>query len=63
MGLVFDSGVLIAAERASKPISELLAELEETHDEAEIIISAGYAIGTRNERHFKMIPDLKVISL
>lgn len=23
----------------------------------------GYAAGTRNERHFKMIPDLKIISL
>ena len=136
MGLALDSSVLIAAERAAKPISELLAELEETHNETDIIISAvsiselehglhravtpeqnqrrrdyletiyaaipiqpftkemgqlagkidaearrasnvipfsdlligvtalhfGYAIGTRNERHFKMIPDLKVIS-
>jgi predicted nucleic acid-binding protein len=23
----------------------------------------GYAVGTRNERHFKLIPDLKVLSL
>jgi len=23
----------------------------------------GYTVGTRNERHFKMIPDLKIISL
>jgi predicted nucleic acid-binding protein len=23
----------------------------------------GFSIGTRNERHFKMIPDLKIISL
>jgi predicted nucleic acid-binding protein len=23
----------------------------------------GYAVGTRNERHFKTIPDLKIISL
>jgi tRNA(fMet)-specific endonuclease VapC len=40
MGLVLDSSVLIAAEREAKPISELLAELQEKHSETEIIISA-----------------------
>jgi tRNA(fMet)-specific endonuclease VapC len=137
MGLVLDSSVLIAAERAEKPISELLRQIEEQHGETDIIVSTvsvvelehalyraktpeqiqrrrdyletiyaaiplqtftkdigqlaakidaeskktgtvipfsdlligitalyfGYAIGTRNERHFEMIPDLKVISL
>jgi tRNA(fMet)-specific endonuclease VapC len=137
MGLVLDSSVLIAAEREAKPISELLAKLQEKHSETEIIISTisiselehglhravtpeqtqrrrdyleaiyaaipiqpftkemgqlagkidaearkagnvipfsdlligitalhfGYAIGTHNERHFKMIPDLNIISL
>lgn len=137
MGLVLDSSVLIAAERGAKPISELLAQLEEKNGETEIIISAvsiaelehglhraitpeqsqrrrdyletiyaaipiqpftkemgqlagkidaearktgnvipfsdlligitalhfGYAISTRNERHFQMIPGLKIISL
>jgi predicted nucleic acid-binding protein len=137
MGLVLDSSVLIAAERAVKPISELLLQIKEEHGETEIIVSTvrvvelehalyraktpeqierrrdyldtiyaaiplqpfvkemgqlaakidaearkastvipfsdlligitalhfGYSIGTRNERHFKMIPDLKIISL
>src|SRR2546428_6054941 len=40
MGLVLDSSVLIAAERDAKPISELLAQLEEKRGETEIIISA-----------------------
>jgi len=33
MGLVLDSGVLIAAERGAKPVSELLATLEHDHGE------------------------------
>ena len=37
------------------PFSDLLIGITAVH--------FGYAIGTRNERHFKMIPDLKVISL
>jgi predicted nucleic acid-binding protein len=40
MGLVLDSSVLIAAEREAKPISELLTELQEKHNETEIIVSA-----------------------
>jgi tRNA(fMet)-specific endonuclease VapC len=137
MGLILDSGVLIAAERDAKPVSELLATLEREHGEAEIVLSAitvielehglhraqtaeqarkrreyldtvfaaipiepftremaqlaakidaearqtggtipfadlligavalhfGYAVGTRNLRHFKMIPNLQVTEL
>ena len=137
MGLVLDSGVLIAAERDAKPVSELLATLEREHGEAEIVLSAitvielehglhraqtaeqarkrreyldtvfaaipiepftremaqlaakidadsrqlgctipfadlligatalhfGYAVGTRNLRHFQMIPNLSVVQL
>jgi hypothetical protein len=37
------------------PFSDLLIGITALH--------FGYAIGTRNERHFKMIPDLKIISL
>ena len=37
------------------PFSDLLIGITGLH--------FGYAVGTRNERHFKMIPDLKVISL
>lgn len=137
MGLVLDSGVLIAAERDAKPVSELLAALEQEHGETEIVLSSitviepehglhraqtaeqarkrreyldtvfaaipvepftrgmaqlaakidaearragrtipfpdlligvtalhfGYAIGTRNLRHFQMLPNLAVIQL
>ncbi len=137
MGLVLDSGVLIAAERDAKPVSELLTTLEREHGETEIVLSAitvielehglhraqtadqarkrreyldtvfaaipiepftremaqlaakvdadarrtgqtipfadlligvtalhfGYAVGTRNLRHFQMIPNLAVVQL
>jgi tRNA(fMet)-specific endonuclease VapC len=137
MGLVLDSGVLIAAERDARPVSELLATLEQVHGETEIVLSSitvielehgvhranspqvtrkrrdyldtiyaaipvepftgemaqraakidadarhtgrvipfadvligvtalhfGYSVGTRNRRHFEMIPGLDVIAL
>ena len=137
MGLVLDSGALIAAERDARPVSELLATLEREHGETEIVLSSitvielehglhraqtaeqarkrreyldtvfaavpvepftgamaqlaakidaearrsgqtipfadlligatalhfGYAIGTRNLRHFQMIPNLTVIQI
>jgi tRNA(fMet)-specific endonuclease VapC len=137
MGLVLDSGVLIAAERDARPVSELLATLEREHGETEIVLSSitvielehglhraqtteqvrkrreyldtvfaavpvepftramaqlaakidaearrtgqtipfadlligvtalhfGYAVGTRNLRHFQMIPNLTVVQL
>jgi tRNA(fMet)-specific endonuclease VapC len=137
MGLVLDSGVLIAAERDAKPVSELLAALVQDVGETEIVLSSitvielehglhrartveqartrreyldtvfasipvesfiremaqiaaridaearhagrtipfadvligvtalyfDYAIGTRNLRHFQMIPNLKVVQL
>ena len=40
MGLVLDSGVLIAAERDARPVSELLATLEREHGEIEIVLSS-----------------------
>jgi len=137
MGLVLDSGVLIVAEREAKPVSSLLATLEQEHGETEIVLSSitvielehgqhraqtaeqarnrrnyldtvfaailvepftgemaqiaarvdaearktgcvipfadlligataprfGYAVGTRNLRHFQMIPNLAVLQL
>ena len=137
MGLVLDSGLLIAAERDAVPVSELLATFEREHGETEIVLSSitvielehglyraqtaeqarkrheyldsvfvaipvepftramgqlaakidaearllgrtipfadlligatalhfGYAVGTRNLRHFKMVPNLTVIQL
>jgi predicted nucleic acid-binding protein len=59
MGLVLDSGVLIAAEREARqlgrviPFSDLLIGATALH--------FGYAMGTRNLRHFRMIPNLAVI--
>lgn len=137
MGIVLDSSVLIVAEREAKPVSSLLAELQQHHGENEIVLSSitvvelehglhraqtleqaqkrrdyldevfaaipvesfkremaqiaakvdadgrrggkvipfadlligatalhhGYAVGTRNLRHFQMIPNLTVVSL
>ena len=40
MGLVLDSGVLIAAERDAKPVSELLTTLEQEHGGTEIVLSS-----------------------
>lgn len=40
MGVVLDSGVVIAAERDAKPVSELLAVLEREHGEIEIVLSS-----------------------
>jgi len=40
MGLILDSGVLIATERDAVPVSGLLAALERDHGEAEIVLSA-----------------------
>ena len=40
MGLVLDSGVLIAAEREARPVSQLLARLAQEHGETEVILSA-----------------------
>ena len=61
MGLVLDSSVLIDAERAAKPISDLLREIEERHGETEIIIPTLSALETNAT--LRKIPDLKVISL
>jgi len=104
MGLVLDSGVLIAAEREARPVSSLLATLEHEHGETEVVLSSitvmelehglhraqtrgagteaarvfgqrfrgdpgatalhfGYSMGTRNARHFRMLPNLNVIQL
>ena len=40
MGLVLDSGVLIAAERVAKPVSEVLLALEHEYGETEIVLSS-----------------------
>jgi hypothetical protein len=40
MGVVLDSGVLIAAERDANPVSELLARLEQADGEKPIVLSS-----------------------
>jgi predicted nucleic acid-binding protein len=40
MGLVLESGVLIAAERVAKPVSEVLLALEHEYGETEIVLSS-----------------------
>jgi tRNA(fMet)-specific endonuclease VapC len=40
MGLVLDSSVLIVAEREAKPVSTLLAALQQQHGENEIVLSS-----------------------
>lgn len=40
MGLVLDSGVLIAAERDADPVSKVLVRLAQQHGETEIVLSS-----------------------
>ena len=40
MGLVLDSSVLIAAERESQPVSNLLSSLEASYFETQFVLSA-----------------------
>jgi predicted nucleic acid-binding protein len=51
MGLVLDSGVLIAAERDARPVSELLATLERERGETEIVLSSITVIELENGLH------------
>ena len=56
MGLVLDSGVLIAAERDAKPVSELLATLEREHGETEIVLSSITVIELEHGLHRAQTP-------
>src|SRR5581483_190413 len=40
MGLVLDSSVLIVAEREAKPVSSLLAGIQQQHGENEVVLSS-----------------------
>ena len=51
MGLVLDSGVLIAADRDARPVSELLAALEHEHGETEIVLSSNTVIELEHGLH------------
>jgi predicted nucleic acid-binding protein len=57
MGLVLDSGVLIAAERDAKPVSGLLTALEHEHGETEIVLSSITVIELEHGLHRAQTPD------
>src|SRR5260370_229252 len=57
MGLVLDSGVLIAAERNARPVSELLAALENEHGETEIVLSSITVIELEHGLHRAQTPE------
>jgi tRNA(fMet)-specific endonuclease VapC len=58
MGLVPDSGVLIDAERAASPVSDLLARLEQEHGETEVVISSITVIELEHGLHRANTPEL-----
>jgi len=58
MGLVLDSGVLIAAERDAKPVSDLLLDLEQTRGETEVVISSITVIELEHGLHRASTPAL-----
>src|SRR5579883_1086333 len=57
MGLVLDSGVLIVAEREAKPVSSLLAELQQQHGENEIVLSTVTVIELEHGLHRAQTPE------
>jgi tRNA(fMet)-specific endonuclease VapC len=57
MGLVLDSSALIDAERAGKPISELLHQLEEEHGETDILISTISVVEIEHGLHRAKTPE------
>jgi predicted nucleic acid-binding protein len=57
MGLVLDSGVLIAAERDAKPVSKLLTTLEQEHGETEIVLSSITVIELEHGLHRAQTAD------
>jgi tRNA(fMet)-specific endonuclease VapC len=57
MGLVLDSGVLITAERNARPVSDLLATLEQEHGETEVVISSITVIELEHGLHRANTPD------
>lgn len=57
MGLVLDSGVLIAAEREARPVSSLLETLEQEHGETEIVLSSITVIELEHGLHRAKTPE------
>jgi tRNA(fMet)-specific endonuclease VapC len=57
MGLVLDSGVLIAAERDARPVSDLLATLQREHGATEIVLSSITVIELEHGLHRAQTPE------
>lgn len=57
MGLVLDSSVLIVAEREAKPVSNLLAELQQRHGENEIVLSSITVVELEHGLHRAQTPE------
>jgi len=58
MGLVLDSGVLIAAERHARPVSELLATIGRQFAETEIVLSSITVIELEHGLHRAQTAEL-----
>lgn len=59
MGLVLDSGVLIAAERDARPVSELPVTIERAHSETEIVLSSFTVIELEHGFHRANTAELR----
>jgi tRNA(fMet)-specific endonuclease VapC len=57
MGLVLDSSVLIVAEREAKPVSTLLAELQQGLGENEIVLSSITVVELEHGLHRAQTPE------
>lgn len=57
MGLVLDSSVLIVAEREAKPVSNLLAELQQAHGENDIVLSSITVVELEHGLHRAQTPE------
>jgi len=57
MGLVLDSSVLIVAEREAKPVSSLLAQLQQQHGENEILLSSITVVELEHGLHRAQTPE------
>ena len=57
MGLVLDSSVPIVAEREAKPVSSLLAALQQQHGENDIVLSSITVVELEHGLHRAQTPD------
>jgi predicted nucleic acid-binding protein len=57
MGLVLDSGVLIAAERAKRPVSDLIAAIKSQTGRTKIVISTISVVELEHALHRAQTPE------